>query len=272
MAATIVDEVETEGTEVTEGIPTSYDDLVSDEKPEEVAPEQEVEEEEDDLPEKYQGKTRAEIARMHTEAEKAIGRQSSEVGELRAAFDEFVTSSIKEKNAVVEEPEDETDFFIDPKAAVQRAIDNHPKLRQAEAVTAEMQKRESLATLKAQFPDMQKTLQDPLFVDWVKASPVRRRLWASADTNYDAESAAELFSNWGERAEVVSRAKEVEKQHQANEVRNASTGTARGNPDAKRVKKTYRRADIRRLMNSDPARYEAMEAEILLAYSEGRVK
>jgi hypothetical protein len=35
------------------------------------------------LPEKYQGKSAAELARMHQEAEKLLGRQSSEVGELR---------------------------------------------------------------------------------------------------------------------------------------------------------------------------------------------
>jgi hypothetical protein len=37
----------------------------------------------EDLPDKYRGKSAAELARMHQEAEKLLGRQSSEVGELR---------------------------------------------------------------------------------------------------------------------------------------------------------------------------------------------
>jgi len=226
--------------------------------------------EEDDLPEKYKGKTRAEIARMHTEAEKAIGRQSSEVGELRAAFDEFVTSSVKAKD----EPkvEEDVDFFIDPEAAVKRAIDNHPKLKQAEAVTAEMQKRQSLARLKTDFPDMEKTLAEPAFAEWVKASPVRVRLYQNADKTYDYDSAAELFNNWAERANIVEQTKVTEKQAQSNEVRKASTGNTRSNPDARRTKKVYRRSDIIRMMRTDPERYASMEEEIQLAYLEKRVK
>jgi hypothetical protein len=37
-------------------------------------------------------------------------------------------------------------------------------------------------------------------------------------------------------------------------------------------KKIYRRADIIKLMNSDPERYQALSPEILAAYAEGRVK
>ena len=36
--------------------------------------------EDDDLPEKYRGKSKAELARMHEEAQSALGRQSNEVG------------------------------------------------------------------------------------------------------------------------------------------------------------------------------------------------
>ena len=44
----------------------------------------------DELPEKYQGKSQAEIVRMHQEAEKLIGKQSGEVGELRRVVDDFI--------------------------------------------------------------------------------------------------------------------------------------------------------------------------------------
>ena len=42
-----------------------------------------VEQTETEVPDKYQGKSTAEIVRMHQEAEKLLGKQSSEVGELR---------------------------------------------------------------------------------------------------------------------------------------------------------------------------------------------
>ena len=37
-------------------------------------------------------------------------------------------------------------------------------------------------------------------------------------------------------------------------------------------KRVYRRADLIRLRMTDPARYEALESEIMTAYAEGRVK
>jgi len=45
---------------------------------------------EDDLPEKYKGKSVKDIIAMHQEAEKLIGKQGSEVGELRRVVDDFI--------------------------------------------------------------------------------------------------------------------------------------------------------------------------------------
>jgi hypothetical protein len=56
------------------------DETTGEETPEEETQETE---ETDDLPDKYKGKTAAEIARMHEEAEKLIGKQGAELGELR---------------------------------------------------------------------------------------------------------------------------------------------------------------------------------------------
>lgn len=249
----------------TEHIAHSMTDLEADEPIEEPTPV------EPELPEKYRGKTVADIAQMHQEAEKALGRQSGEVGELRAAFDEFVQSSVESKQTV-QEPEPEVDFFLDPAKAVEQAIANHPKLKAAEAVTAEMKKNDSLSKLQSNFPDMKSTLQDPKFKEWVGQSNIRKQLYDNADKGYDYDSAAELLSNWGDRADVVKATLAVEKVAQKNEVKNASTGSARSNPSNKSSKKTLRRSDIINLMKSDPRRYEALQPEIMQAYKEGRVK
>ena len=57
--------------------------------------EEEVEQpqaEEQSLPDKYQGKSLEEVVQMHQEAEKLLGRQSSEVGELRKVVDDYISS------------------------------------------------------------------------------------------------------------------------------------------------------------------------------------
>ena len=46
------------------------------------------------IPEKYQGKSLEEVVQMHQEAEKLLGRQSSEVGELRKVVDDYIASQV----------------------------------------------------------------------------------------------------------------------------------------------------------------------------------
>jgi hypothetical protein len=227
----------------------------------------------DDLPEKYQGKSTAEIARMHQELEKRLGQQSQEVGELRRHFDDYVQSSISsQQSSAPEAPVEDVDFFADPAAAVAQAIENHPSLQQAQQVAAEMAKSQALAKLKTAHPDMDVVLQDEKFKEWVGASDIRVQMYQDADQRYDFAKANELLNLYKERATVVKQTEAVEKQARKNEVKKASTGTARSNPEGASPKKVYRRRDIIELMNSDPKRYEALMPEIMKAYAEGRVK
>ena len=62
-----------------------------------------------DIPDKYQGKAIQDIVQMHQEAEKLLGRQSSEVGELRKIVDDFVKSQIQATSPPKNEAE-EIDF------------------------------------------------------------------------------------------------------------------------------------------------------------------
>ena len=259
---------ETEAEETTEEFATLEEAPAEAEAP--VEPEVEAPPAED-LPEKYKGKSASDIARMHQELEKRLGQQSSEVGELRRHFDDYVQSNVQAQQSAPEVVE-EVDFFADPNAAMARAIDNHPTLKQAQQVAAEMAKSQALAKLKASHPDMDVVLKDQGFKEWVSSSPIRRELYQQADARYDFAAADELITLYKERRGVVEQTAKVEKQHQKNEVKRASTGTARSNPEGATSKKIYRRRDIIELMNSDPKRYEALLPEIMKAYEEKRVK
>ena len=94
----------------------------------------------DEIPDKYKGKSAEELVRMHQEAEKLLGRQSSEVGELRQVVDSYIQTQLSQQqapNQQQDETVDEVDFFSDPETAVKRAIENHPKIKEAEAVSNE---------------------------------------------------------------------------------------------------------------------------------------
>lgn len=265
--ATLIDERPEEELEATDQLDTQ--DTV------ETPQEEEKPVQEPEIPEKYQGKSVEDLVQMHQELEKFSGKQSTEVGELRKLVDDHIQTQLNAQQAPQQQQqiddEDDVDFFVDPQTAVSRAIDNHPKIKEAEAYTQQAKQQATLAQLKSNHPEMEQILQDPKFAEWIKGSKVRTQLFVKADQAYDYDSAHELFSLWKEKNQVVQQAAEVEKQARKSAVKSANTGNARGTGEGSR-KKVYRRADIIKLMRTDPERYQSLSDEIFKAYAEGRVK
>lgn len=243
------------------------------EKPQATAKQQE-EQQESTIPEKYQGKSIEEIVQMHQEAEKLVGRQSSEVGELRKIVDDFVKTQLetqKQSPQAQSEEDEGIDFFYDPEQAVRKVIDNHPKIKEAEAYTKQAKQASILGQLQNKHPDFQEIVQDEAFAEWVKSSNVRTELYLRADQQFDFDSADELLSLWKERRQAVSTTEGIQKVDRQRQAKAAATGTAKGSGEAP-SRKIYRRADIIELMRKDPKRYSAMSDEIMAAYAEGRVR
>ena len=225
----------------------------------------------DDLPEKYRGKSLKEIVEMHREAEKALGRQSSEVGEFRKLADELVQLKAELVNApkADEPPLEEIDFFADPDKAVDRKLASHPSIKKAEETSEQFRRQVAVQALESKHPGWQELIQETAFQEWVTKSNVRKNLLKQAD-NYDAEAADELFSTWKELKKASTQLSEADKASRKEAVKQASTGSQRGSTE-QQGKKKYRRADIIKLMRTDPRRYEQLQPEIMAAYAEGRV-
>ena len=232
--------------------------------------EEQVTPSEPEIPDKYQGKSAQELVQMHQEAEKLLGRQSSEVGELRKVVDNYIQAQLTTEPQQQEQVE-EVDFFTDPEKAVAQAIQNHPKIKEAESVSQQYRMQTALSALKTNHPDMESILQDTKFAEWIQGSKVRTKLFVAADKEYDYEAADELFNLWKERQQMIGQAASAEKQSRKQAVRTASTGNASGSSESS-PKKIYRRADIIKLMKEDPHRYAALQDEIMRAYAEKRVK
>lgn len=264
--ATLIDERKEEDQEPTDQLDTQ--DTV--ETPQEEQPQQ------PEVPEKYKGKSVEDLVQMHQELEKFSGKQSTEVGELRKVVDDYIQTQLSTQQAPQQQQQqddndDDVDFFVDPKTAVSRAIDNHPKIKEAQAYTQQYKQQATLAQLKSSHPEMEQILQDPKFAEWIKGSKVRTQLFVQADQQYDYDAANELFSLWKERNQVVQQTAQAEREARKSSVKTASTGNARGTAEGSR-RKVYRRADIIKLMKTDPDRYNALSDEILKAYAEGRVR
>ena len=114
------------------------------------------------------------------------------------------------------------------------------------------------------------TILDGEFIQWVKASPIRLNMYAMADAQYDFDAANELLTTFKQ----IRTAKTQQTQETGKQVRNSNLKAAAVDVGGtgESSKKVYRRADLIRLRMNDPARYDALQDEIMAAYAEGRVK
>jgi len=233
---------------------------------------------EEELPEKYRGKSIADIVKMHQESEKLIGRQAQEVGEVRRLADELIKQQISNKKAVEqpkeEEPDPKDSYFEDPVSAVNAAVDKHPAIQQAKQQAFEYKQQQVTQKLRQEFPNFDDIVNNSKFFEWVKASPVRTRLFTEAHSQYDYDSAVELLSTWNQMNPVTEQSNNADvisesKLETARNLKAAAVDTGSPAPSSRKV---YRRSDLINLRLRDPARYDAMSDEIMAAYAEGRVK
>ena len=229
-----------------------------------------VEQISDDIPDKYRGKELSDIIKMHQEAEKLIGKQAQEVGEVRKLADELIKQNLAGKPQPIKEEEPEVDFFENPQAAVRKTVDNHPDVVAARQAGQDFKKMQIQQKLAQEHPDFGQIVQDSDFVNWVKSSPVRLDLFAKADGAFDYDSANELLSTFKQlRGVKVKQASESGETTRKNNLKAATVDVGGSGESSKRV---YRRADLIRLKMTDPNRYDALSEEIMQAYADGRVK
>lgn len=230
-----------------------------------------------DLPDKYRGKSIKDLVSMHQEAEKLIGKQANEVGEIRGLADQLIRERFERQAANISESKkdelSEVDFFADPKAAVERAVSQHPAVRQAQHTAITLARESRTKSLYEKFPDAQERAKDPEFLDWVKKSRSRTQQLLNAHQNFDVEEAIDLFSTYDElkakRAVIAEEGAKELQQENRKALRNAITPSGGSGETGK---KTYRRADLIRLQIQDPDRYMQLQDEIMAAYQEGRVR
>jgi hypothetical protein len=133
-----------------------------------------------------------------------------------------------------------------------------------------MKQAETISKLRDRHPDFMDIASNAAFQEWVSASKVRTNLFAAANS-YDFDAADELLSIWKERTQVANATISAEKEDRKRQIKSASSVASKMSDEAP-SKKIYRRADIIKLMQNDPDRYDLMQEEIMAAYREGRVR
>jgi len=228
------------------------------------------------VPNKFAGKSPEEIIESYQNLEKELGRKAQEVGELRKLSDSFLQAELSRNSQAQSTPketqEEPTDFFDDPNAAVNKAIENHPKFQEFQRFQAQQVQTAAKTQLEATHPDYADIVSNSDFQEWVQGSKIRQQLFQAADA-YNFDAANELISNWKDRA-MINKTQEVNQAEEAKRKGALKAGKAesRASSGSTSGKKTYKRSDLIRLKMTDPLKYESMAEDIYAAYAEGRVK
>lgn len=221
------------------------------------------------IPEKFRNKSLPDVIKSYQELESQLGRQGAELGELRKMTDEFIKSQIAASKQVPPEPE--PDFYAEPDKAVKKLVER--ELAPVQELIAETRRSKLDSQLRASHEDYMEVVQSNDFQKWVTESPLRIELFARADRNYEVTSAVELLSMYKAMKGIKPATKQLNPEEAAardSAFQKASLES--GSVSEAPPRKIYRRADILNLMKTNPTRYQALQPEIMAAYSEGRVR
>jgi hypothetical protein len=228
-------------------------------------------EQEDEVPEKYKGKSAAELVRMHQEAEKLSGRQGNEVGELRKLVDDFIMNQSATKQPEENVEISDLDFLENPNATLDKKLENHPALKAAGEATKKLAQLEAKEAIFNAHPDAMEIVNDENFRTWVEKSKSRTSKLQKANDGFDFDAADDLFTTWKEQQELIGQAKANTEQERKRSLKSGSNGSARGSGEST-TKKFLKRSEILHMMQHEPERYLANSDVITQAYAEGRVR
>ena len=223
------------------------------------------------IPEKYRGKSIKELVDIAEHANKSMGRYANELGEVRRLADALIQSQLKPQEKEPARPE--VDFFENPQEAIRQAVEANPKVQAAENYALQAQREMAKQKLAQLHPDFGSIAQDVKFVEWVNASPIRKRLWHEADS-YNVDAANELFSTFKElkAARQGSGKAQVSDEEKASRARAMTAAAVDTGGSGERSKRIHKRETILKILAFDKRKAAAMADEISLAYREGRVK
>ena len=241
---------------------------------------------EDQIPEKFKGKTPLEIIEMYQNAESELGRARNEIGQVRRLADELLginraTQAARTENANQQprKPLTQDDILSNPEQAVTSVVKAEADQRErAHVDRLDMLEAEvRMARFERKHPEFRSTMEDPKFVEWVQKSPLRGRL-AQAAASGDYVAADELFTLYDEVKPAMQQ-QQTNQQTSTDQARRAglarpggSSAAGIANTGSNSGKQIWSRAKLMEMRLNNPEEFERLQPEILRAYAEKRVK
>ena len=238
--------------------------------------------EEDNIPDKFRGKSKAEIAESYAQLEARLGEQSTEIGSLRRMTEQLLDNKRVDDlvdNGAAPESISTDDILDDPHNAVTSVASQvvEPLGGRVAALESQLELRE----FEMEYPSFQEDPLNPEFVEYVNSSPYRSALAnkvfeSSQSGRVDYGAARELWQGWSEvKSSASDDTEQAPKKAPENDPSKVGFVDSTTSPDVvDQGKPIYSKADIMKVYQTDQARYEspAFQKAINEAAKEGRIK
>jgi hypothetical protein len=228
------------------------------------------------IPDKYVGKSVEDVIEMHRNAESALGRANSEVGNLRGLVTDLSSlRSVAPPVTVVPEPVtlSSEELLSDPVSAISRIVQPHfDELKSSrEKETIESQIRNESAAIMRDFGDIDSIVQTEEFLTFANRTAGRQADFntaANGEGLNQTRAARRLLEDFADFTASTTPPKTATPVERARAV--ATEGANTGAPIS--TKAQLFESDVIALINSDPARYRSpsYQAEMMAAIREGR--
>lgn len=263
----------------------AHEDEADEEQPVSTAPAETPEsDDQDTVPEKYRGKSVAEIIAMHQNAERALGAKNDELGQWRQLATERRELE-REQNLGATSADEDVDFDLttdalidDPKGAVSRVVKSvlREELAPLRSKIDEIDLDAEEAEFTQRHSDAVAVTNSPEFLDWVGRSTYRRAA-AGRAAKGDFSAATQLLDEFkadNVRPEPTPAQSQKPAPKRDNLAAARAAATESGGTSAPvSTKPSYTADEITRMIATDFQRYSspAFQAELMSAIAEGRV-
>jgi hypothetical protein len=234
---------------------------------------------EDDLPEKFKGKSMKDVVAMYQNAESELGRKNNEIGMIRKLADELIGVRALERQSQ-DNQEKLTPLTADrlldnPEESILGVVKREAlsKTEALESKVASLEERLLTEEFEKRHPGFQDTMVSPEFGGWLQTSRYRQILGARAAQG-DFAAADELFGLYEESAAIRAAASSQREEgtstpntsaRQATTVRSGGSAAGGVVPTSSGAPKFTRRELLEMRINR-PDEFDSRQEEILEAY------
>lgn len=229
----------------------------------------------DDIPEKYRGKSAKDIIEMHKNSEKRLGQLQNEVGQLRGLVQDL--SQIQRvATPTTEEPELDLSgdqLYSDPVGNIRKVVQQELKpLREQQTQRTQQTEMEQETTrLVADFPDMEQIAISPEFQDFVNRTSGRQRdrdIAVRGDSVEAVHAARRLLEDFKDFTETTKS----EPREQPVTTNPVIVANERGHARAHVPAELVYESDVIAMINREPEKYRSpsFQQHLATAIREGR--